>query len=106
MVEASSLKTGEYTARGLPFILANDDIGLTSVPPDKRFFLQFDNNDSLLDMQKTINFAIDMTARREGIIPYMREYALTKLDWRIKLQQYVDFVHLIDKQHQNGRLST
>lgn len=39
-----------------------------------------------------------MTRRREEMIAYMRQYALTWLDWRVKLQQYVDFVQRISDQ--------
>ncbi|MBK7178839.1 MAG: hypothetical protein IPH82_16950 [Chloroflexi bacterium] len=68
MDEVSSLKTGEYTARGLPFILANEDSDLSAVAPDRRFFLQFNNDDSLPDMTQIIEFAQAMTERREEIM--------------------------------------
>jgi len=100
MDEVSSLKTGEYTARGLPFILANEDSDLAAAAPDKRFFLQFKNDGSLLDVPQIIEFAQAMTERREEIVAYMRHYATTMLDWRVKLQQYVDFVQMIDKKGQ------
>lgn len=96
----SPLKTSEYTARGLPFILAYEDPNLEMVNPNSRFFLTFPNDDSLLDLPQIIEFAQAMTERREEIIAYMRHYATTMLDWRVKLQQYVDFVQMIDKKGQ------
>lgn len=91
----SPLKTGEYTARGLPFILAYQDPNLKMVEQELRFFLTFANDESLLDVTQIIEFAEAMTRRREEIMAYMRQYAFTWLDWRVKLQQYVDFVQEI-----------
>ena len=97
----SPLKTCEYTARGLPFILAYNDPNLAAVKEEMRFFLSFENDESLVDVAQIIEFARCMSDRRAEIIAYMRLYASAHMDWAVKLQQYVDFVAEID-----GRLLT
>lgn len=90
--ETSALKTSEYTAMGMPFLLAYQDPDLSAVDEERRFHLSFQNDDSLLEMKEVIDFAQDMSRRRETISAYMRDYAFKHMDWRIKLKQYLDYV--------------
>ena len=92
---SSSLKTRDFTARGLPFIMAYQDTDFTSQPPKNKFFLSFPNNESLLDFEEIINFAKEVSAKKEEISSYMREYAHTYLDWTIKMKQYENFAKKI-----------
>ncbi len=99
MDEAASLKTRDYITRGLPFILAYKDTDLVANPPEKKFFLEFPNDDSPIDMQKIIDFVKEINEKYEvdELAGYMREYAKKHLEWKIKMQQYIDFVKQIDE---------
>lgn len=93
MDEACTLKTREYVARGLPFVIGYKDGDLVEMGPKKRFYFSCENKPSLLPIDEIIDFARDVTAR--GIkytSEYMRCYACKYLDWQIKIKQYVDFV--------------
>jgi hypothetical protein len=94
-----SLKTREYIARGLPFILAYDDDDLLEHPPEKQFFLQFPNDPSPIDFEKVIEFVKEINSKYKGdeLSIYMREYAKKYMDWTIKMQQYYNFVKEIDE---------
>ena len=89
MTEGSCLKTREYTARGLPFIIGHNDYDLRYVDKDKKFFIQFPNNDSLIDFEKVVDFASRMSKRCNEISAYMRTYSSKYMDWKLKLKQYL-----------------
>jgi hypothetical protein len=92
--EACSLKTREYTSRGIPFILAYEDPDLAQVDENNRFYLALENSDSLLDIQSLLDFATAMGERQRDVSAYMRAYALEHMDWRVKMQKYHDFVRI------------
>ena len=94
MNQACSLKTREYTARGIPFIMAYDDPDLKGISESESFFLNFPNDESIPDADKIISFAESMALRNTQISSFMRDYALAHMDWRIKIQNYMDFVAL------------
>jgi hypothetical protein len=104
MEEASSLKTRDYTARGLPFVLAYQDPDLEETSEEVRFYLRFENNDSLLDFSRIMAFAEEVSRRNEATSLYMREYASAHMDWQVKLSSYVDFVKQIDGTQQKRPL--
>jgi len=89
MVEGSCLKTREYTARGLPFIIGHSDYDLRFVDDDKKFFVEFPNDCSLVDFEKVIDFAHGLSKRRNEIADYMRIYAYEHMDWKCKIEQYI-----------------
>lgn len=91
MQEACTLKTREYTARGIPFILAYKDPDLVGIDEKYRFCLYFENDDSRLDMDKIISFVAEFNNNKD-ISTYMRKYALKNMDMNIKMKQYEDFV--------------
>lgn len=103
MTETSVLRTREYLARGLPFFLAYKDPDLAQVPPDRKFYLSFPNDESFLDVAKIISFAEDMTERGPGISIYMREYARKYVDISTKTMQLWNFVESIEKNRVNSR---
>ncbi len=96
--EASSLKTREYTARGLPFIIAYSDPDLQMVDPKRQFFLEFENTDRLIDFQQVIDFVrnFNESYNPTELSNCMRQYALTHMDWTVKMRQYLDFVNQLD----------
>ena len=82
--EASSLKTREYFARGLPFIYAYTDPDLNEEA--KEFSLELPNDDSLIDMEKVIEFA--EKALGDNALPKkMRKYAEEHLDYGVKMKK-------------------
>ena len=97
--EAASLKTREYTARGIPFMLAYDDPDLNDVDNNHRFYLKVPNNDGVVDIERVITFT--ETLSDKYLIPselssYMRKYAFEKMDWKHKMKKYVEFCEQLD----------
>ncbi len=92
--EISALKTCEYTARGIPFIIAYNDPNLFKVDNKKIFFKQFPNDDSIIDFNEVFEFMNTMQKRKNEILNYMEEYTNEYLDWKIKLNEYIDFVSM------------
>ena len=103
MNEACSLKTREYTARGIPFILAYEDPDLQQVEKDCKFYLSFPNDESKIQIEKIIDFAGRMSEKdyKESISDYMREYALKYMDWSVKIKKYIEFLEKIEVQKSN-----
>ena len=92
--EAVSLKTREYTARGIPFILAYDDPDLAEVDEQRKFFLKFPNDKEIVDIDRIVGFLARIAKRYnkpEELSRYMREYAFHKMDWGVKMKKYVEF---------------
>jgi len=96
MKEACSLKTREYTARGLPYILAYDDPDLQYMNKNEQFFLKFPNDNSSIDFQEVIDFA-ESVSKKNDMANYMRNYALTYMDWSVKMKEYINFVEYVDQ---------
>lgn len=90
--ELSLLKTIEYTARGIPFILANNDPNLSDVSQERRFFLEIPNDDSMLNIDTILDFSRTVSMHQNEIMSDMRDYALKTMDLRVKLKQYDDFI--------------
>lgn len=82
--EATSLKIREYVARGLPFFYAYTDPDLNE--DSKEFSLEFPNDDSLIDMEKVIEFAKKALEDKE-LPQKMRKYAEEHLDYEVKMKQ-------------------
>lgn len=103
MNEACSLKTREYTARGIPFILAYKDPDLQHVEKDYKFYLSFPNDESEIQIEKIIDFAVRMSEKNfnESISDYMRKYALKYMDWSVKIKKYIEFLEEIKVQKSN-----
>ena len=97
--EAASLKTREYTARGIPFILAYDDPDLSEVDEDKGFYLKVANNDEMIELDNVISFLKNVSEKYDTpsqLSDYMRKYAFEKMDWRQKMKKYVEFCEHLD----------
>lgn len=87
----SPLKNREYCARGIPFIFSHID---PDFPKSFKYCLQIDPDDSPLDIQKLIEFTIQLSKEKD-ISSKMRSYACETLDWSIKLKPVKAY---IDKQ--------
>jgi len=80
----TTIKVREYTALGLPFIYAYTDPDLNE--DSKEFALEFPNDDSLIDMEKVIEFA--KKALEDKDLPQkMRKYAEEHLDYEVKMKK-------------------
>lgn len=100
MEEACSLKTREYVARGIPFVLGYSDPDLEHPAPGDAFFLQVDNNGSPLDMEDIIAFAARVSGRHDSLPDDMRSNALAHMDWSVKMMKYAEFAqHIYQKAH-------
>jgi hypothetical protein len=88
----TTIKVREYTALGLPFIYAYTDPDLNE--DSKGFALEFFNDDSLIDMEKVIEFAKKALEDKE--LPHrMRKYAEEHLDYEVKMKKlYVELLKL------------
>ena len=80
----SELKTREYTARGLPFILSLED--KTFGNADKQFYYRITNNETVPDMEDIVDFALKMRKDKD-IIPYMRTFAEEHLTWETQYKK-------------------
>ncbi|MFP3982439.1 MAG: glycosyltransferase [Desulfurivibrionaceae bacterium] len=101
MEEACVLKTREYTARGLPFVLAYSDPDLDNVDPSRTFFLRIENKDTPVDLKAVISFVKELSkgSNPTELPAYMRQYARDHMDWKTKAQEYVSFCRrLADKK--------
>lgn len=93
MNEASVLKVREYVSRGIPFIKAYYDTDIDNIPELSPFYLNFPNNDSLIDVNKIIEFLTSVSKSELDISNIMHKIAVEKLDWSVKMKEYVDFVN-------------
>lgn len=89
LIYGSTLKVREYMARGIPFVISyiDEDIGegfplLLKVPSD----------DSPVNMDEVIEFTRTVYERYGTKIPsIMRDYALKKMDYNVKVDRLLDF---------------
>jgi len=90
--QTTTIKVREYTAQGLPFIYAYTDPDLNE--ESKEFALEFPNDDSLIDMEKVIEFAKKALGDKD--LPHqMRKYAEEHLDYEVKMKKlYVEILKL------------
>lgn len=93
LMQTSELKAREYSARGIPFIAACTD---ADFPEDFPYIHLVPPDESPIDIKNVIDFA--HTVWNDADHPKkMREYALEKLDWSIKIQKLVKFISDCDK---------
>lgn len=88
LTEACALKVREYTARGLPFVIAYDD---PDYPDELPWVLRLEKDDSPVPIEKLIGFAERMT-QIFGVSQSMRSYAEHYLSWKNKVINLSDFV--------------
>ncbi len=93
--EQSTLKVREYISRGIPLINAYYDVDVYNIPELKDYYLDFPNDESLIDFDKVVNFISNLNGEPTDISQYMHQIAVEKLDWKIKMIDYVNFVNSI-----------
>ena len=89
---ASELKVREYTARGIPFVLACEDFDF----PDKLDFV-YDviNNESIIDLEKIKHWYINLQNKYQDF-SYIREYAYKHLDMQKKVK--VNIISILEEK--------
>ena len=92
--EGSALKTREYVARGLPFVIGHRDPDFEGVD---EFFFRIPPDNSPVNMDRVVEFA-ERTLNQSGISEAMRQFAEKRLDWTIKMQQMWDFLKSLSKK--------
>lgn len=100
MGRASSLKTREYMAKGLPIVAGNPmDVGDESFP----YYLVCSNDETPLDIESIINFYDDIYSGYGGtskgyseikaeVISYMRKWAEETCDWKNTFKPVLEFI--------------
>lgn len=84
--ETSALKSREYASRGMPFVIAYEDRGFPEKFP---LLLNLEASDSDIDIQKIINFYIEIQSIEKYSI-ILNQYAKDNLTWKAKLKHVVD----------------
>jgi len=85
--ELSPLKSREYCARGIPFILGYKDLDF---PSDFCYCKRIEESDIQISIPNLIKFAQQM--RKDIKHPFiMRDYAKKNLDWSIKMPNLADY---------------
>jgi glycosyltransferase involved in cell wall biosynthesis len=86
--EACVLKVREYTARGLPFVIAYDDPDLPAGLP---WVLKIPADESPVEIDALVNFAEEV-GKISSLAKEMRAFAESKLSWTVKMKGLADFV--------------
>lgn len=89
--ETSAIKTVEYLARSIPFIIGYEDAALTSQLSLNDTYLKVSNDDTDINLKEVIEFGNRVSADRESIMTRMRSYAEQNCDWAVKMKQYYEF---------------
>lgn len=94
--QASDLKTREYCARGIPFIVLRGDSDFSE---DCDFIAYVPTGDGPIDIQQIIEFAQKIDAN-PNLAQEMRKYAIDNLDWSIKMIILKKFLEslVVDKE--------
>lgn len=91
----SFIKTGEYLAKGLPLITGCrvDILDRDEFP----YFIEFENNDSPIDMNKIISFYDDIyqNGDKEEVASVCRKLAFQKADMPVALRSITDYMRTL-----------
>lgn len=88
LTELSSLKSREYCARGIPFIISSKD---ADFPEGWKYVLKISDDETPIDMNTVVEFANRMMADPEHP-QKMRRYAEEHLDWMAKMKVLKEFL--------------
>lgn len=88
MKEACALKTRDNIARGVPFFYGYSDSDLDGT---EYFAIKIEASESPVNFDEIVDFALNLENRRT-IQEDMREFALSRLDWKIKIKKLYDFI--------------
>jgi hypothetical protein len=86
----STLKTREYMARGIPFLISHIDEDVEDGFP---LFLRLPADDSPVNMEEVIDFSQNIYGKYGAAIPsMMRDYAMEKMDYTVKVRSLLNFI--------------
>jgi hypothetical protein len=88
-VDTSNLKSREFCARGLPFVIAYND---RDFPPDFPFVFYAPASDEPLDIKALINFYDTLRDNYPDYQEVMRAYSTNRLTWHAKLAPVSDLI--------------
>jgi glycosyltransferase involved in cell wall biosynthesis len=88
----SELKAREYCARGLPFFCSTTD---QDFYPDFPYILKVPKSNGAFDLDPIISFAFQVTSDPTHNLK-MRQYAIERLDWSVKMIKLVAFLDEIN----------
>lgn len=88
--DTTTIKSREYTARGLPFVYGHIDPDFSFNPTAKMFSYQIAGEDTPLNFEEILNWyqKLDVT----GVLSTMRNYSETWLDYKIKMKKILDLL--------------
>jgi len=86
---SSSLKTREYCARGIPFVMASAD---SDFPEGTEFVHHVPADESSIDVAAMVDFVNKLRERRPDYMMDMRQYAENRLTWKAKLEPVVRYI--------------
>jgi glycosyltransferase involved in cell wall biosynthesis len=88
IANSSTLKSREYCARGIPYIMASAD---SDFPDEFPYILKIPGDETFVDLEKVIGFA--KRVYQDPDHPQkMRHYAVDHLDWSIKMKELKTFL--------------
>lgn len=89
-VDTSNLKSREFCARGLPFVIAYPD---RDFPPGLPFVYHAPADETALDIADVIAFHRRLVTDHPDYRQRMRAYAEERLDWSAKMRPVLDALH-------------
>jgi len=89
--EGSVLRVNESLARGIPVVVAYEDMELNSDENFKPFYHKLAPDDSVIDMQELCDFADKTYAIKDNHVA-IRELAKKNIDYNIKIAQSINYI--------------
>ena len=89
-VDTSNIKSREFCARGLPFVIGYPDRDFPRTLP---FVLHIPADESPLDIEALIRWYDTLRTEKPDPAPQMRAYAEANLTWHAKFKPVVDWLH-------------
>ncbi len=89
----SSLKLNEYLAKGLPVVAGCNTVALTG--KDTKYYLQFENNDSPIDMSQIVDFYDTIYSegvQGQEIVDNIRRLAYETVDITVTMKSIEDYI--------------
>jgi hypothetical protein len=94
ITESSSLKTKEFLAHGIPFIISAEDVAYKENPDEiKPYFLKIDASSGELNLDEVTKF-IHSIRRDENHPETMHNYAEKHLDYRSHFRQMMEHINI------------
>jgi len=85
LFENSTLKIGEYTARGMASVIGYKDLSLTT---EAKFVMQIPSDESAVDIKELIEFYESLTLTPDEI----RQYAEKHFTWKNQVKKIIDLI--------------